>query len=337
MPFGHAEPDGFSPPCLFSWERLAFMLFVRPRGTQGSIRADGLSTLVYFANWHEILANHSYFAQVSAPSPLLHTWTLAIEEQFYLVWPIVVICVLKLSRSPRVLFLVAVLGVLASAAEMALLFHPGSDPSRIYYGTDTRAQDILTGAALGILLYPRQSASSRRARAGFSWMAVLAAAVFTWEWTRINVSPNVPYRGGFLLANVMVALVICGVTLAPASLPARVLSVGPLTFVGRISYGLYLWHWPIFLVLNEERTGLHSYSLFAVRFAVTFCIAVLSWYLVETPVRQKRFGGWRSWAWVPVGAVTIVGVLFVTTVTTANQAQKAYAAGLAAQNSLVLV
>ena len=209
-PAGHA--DSF-PRCLFSSGRSAFMLVSSlPPGTQGPLRTDGLSTLVYFANWHEILANHSYFAQVSAPSPLLHTWTLAIEEQFYLVWPIVVVCVLKLSRSPRVLFLVAVLGVLASAAEMALLFHPGSDPSRIYYGTDTRAQDILTGAALGILLYPA-IASSRSARAGFSWMAVLAATVFTWEWTRINVSPNVPYRGGFLLADVMVALVICGVTL----------------------------------------------------------------------------------------------------------------------------
>ena len=177
-----------------------------------------------------------------------------------------------------------------------------------------------------ILLYSRQSVSSRRARAGFSWMVVLAAAVFVWEWTRINGSPDIPYRGGFLFANVMVALVICGVTMAPASLPARVLSVAPLTFVGRISYGLYLWHWPIFLVLNEERTGLYGYSLFALRFAVTFGIAVLSWYLVETPVRQKRFGSWRSWAWVPVGAVTIVGVLFVTTVTTTNQAQKAFAA-----------
>ena len=143
-----------------------YALFFAPGGTQGLLRADGLSTLFYFSNWHQIIAGQSYFAQVSAPSPLLHTWTLAIEEQFYLVWPIVVICVLKLTRSPRVLFAVAVLGVLASATEMALLFHPGVDPSRIYYGTDTRAQDILTGAALGILLFRRPAATSRRARAG---------------------------------------------------------------------------------------------------------------------------------------------------------------------------
>ncbi len=290
-----------------------YALFFAPGGTQGLLRADGLSTLFYFSNWHQIIAGQSYFAQVSAPSPLLHTWTLAIEEQFYLVWPIVVICVLKLTRSPRVLFAVAVLGVLASATEMALLFHPGVDPSRIYYGTDTRAQDILTGAALGILLFRRPAATSRRARAGLSTMAVAAAAVFAVEWTRINNSSDLTYKGGFFVADLMVALVICGVTLAPLGLPARVLSFRPLTFTGRISYGLYLWHWPIFLVLDGARTGLEGYGLFALRFAVTYGVAVLSWYLVETPVRQKKFGSWRSWAWVPAGAVTAACILFVTT------------------------
>ena len=293
-----------------------YAVLFAPTGTQGSLRADGLSTLFYFSNWHQIIAGQSYFAQVSAPSPLLHTWTLAIEEQFYLVWPIVVVVILKLSKSPRVLLGVAVLGVLASATEMALLFHPAMDPSRIYYGTDTRAQDILTGAALGIALFWRPPVSSPRVRMAFSSMAIVGAAVFALEWIKINGSPNVTYRGGFLLADLMVALVICGVTMAPAGLPARILSFGPLTFVGRISYGLYLWHWPIFLVLNEARTGLEGWSLFAVRLLATFAIAVFSWYVVETPVRQKTFGGWRSWAWVPVGAIAVAGVLVVTTVDT---------------------
>ena len=290
-----------------------YLVFLAPSGTQVSLRGDGLATLLYFSNWHQILTGQSYFAQVSALSPLLHTWTLAIEEQFYVVWPIVVVVVLKLSRSPRVLMAIAVIGVLASALEMALLFHPGADPSRIYYGTDTRAQDILTGAALGILLFKRPRASSPRARIAFSWVAVMAAAVFAVEWMRINSSLNLTYRGGFLLADVMVALVICGVTMAPAGLPARLLSFGPLTFIGRISYGLYLWHWPVFLVLNKSRTGLEDWSLFILRIAVTFVIAVVSWYLVETPVRQMTFGSLRSWAWVPVGAVAVTGVLFVTT------------------------
>jgi len=292
-----------------------FALFFAPEGTQSILRGDGLATLFYVANWHQILDGQSYFMQVSAPSPLLHTWTLAIEEQFYVVWPLVVLGVLKLTRSPRALFVVAATGVLASAAEMALLFHTGLDPSRLYYGTDTRAQDILSGAAMGILLYGRPVATGRRAKVAFSSVAVAAAAVFTVEWSRINSSGDIVYRGGFLLADIMVALVICGVTLAPAGLPARVLGFGPLAYVGRISYGLYLWHWPIFLVLDESRTGLVGYPLFAVRVAVTFLVAVASWYLVETPIRQKTFSNWRSWAWVPVGAVTAATVLVATTST----------------------
>ncbi len=211
-----------------------------------------------------------------------------------------------------------VLAVLASAAEMALLFHPGTDPSRIYYGTDTRAQDILTGAAAAILMSGRAPLSSRRAKLGASWIAVVGAAIFAWEWSMIEGNSALPYRGGFLLADVMVVFVIYGVTMAPAGIPARVLSFGPLRFVGQVSYGLYLWHWPVFLVLTEARTGLGGWSLFLVRCMVTFVIAVASWYLVETPVRQMTFGSWRSWAWVPVGAVAAAAVLMVTTVSSAG-------------------
>ncbi len=105
------------------------------------------------------------------------------------------------------------------------------------------------------------------------------------------------------------ALVLCGVVLAPTGLPARILSFGPLRFVGLVSYGLYLWHWPVDLVLNHARTGLENYGLFALRSAVALAIAVLSYYLVERPVRQMQFGSWRSWAWVPVGAALAVGLL----------------------------
>jgi peptidoglycan/LPS O-acetylase OafA/YrhL len=286
-----------------------------PGGSQPSLLGDGISTLFYFGNWHLIQSGQSYFVQVSALSPLLHTWTLAIEEQFYIVWPLVFIGVLKLWRSPRILLAITALGVLASALEMALLFHPGVDPSRLYYGTDTRAQDILVGAFAGIVLSGHGPASGRRARIGFSWLAVAAAAVFALEWWSINRNPSLPFRFGFLAADLMVALVIVAVTKAPRSLPSRMLSVRPLTFVGQISYGLYLWHWPIFLVVNHERTGLENYSLFVLRLIVTFAIAVLSWYFVETPIRQRTFGSWRSWLWAPAGAGVIVVVLLVTTAT----------------------
>ena len=301
-----------------------------PSGTQSSLRADSLSTFLYVGNWHQIVAGQSYFAHVSASSPLLHTWTLAIEEQFYLVWPLLVLGVLKLSRSTRVLLVVTVLGVAASALEMALLYrhgletallhhHGAMDPSRVYYGTDTRAQDILVGATAGILLRRGVQAPNRWVSNRYSWLGVAAVAVFVSEWWAINgpsskgLASFLP-QGGFLLANVMVALVILGVTKSPRGLPARILSFRPLTFVGRISYGLYLWHWPIFLVLDHARTGLDGWSLFALRCTVTFAFALISWYLVETPVRQMSFGNWRSWTLVPVGVVAVAVALMASTV-----------------------
>jgi peptidoglycan/LPS O-acetylase OafA/YrhL len=303
-----------------------------PAGTQSSLRGDGLTTLLYVANWHQIFSGQSYFAQVGAISPLLHAWTLAIEEQFYLVWPLVVLAVLKWRKSPRLLLGITVFGIAASAIEMAVRFHPGLDPSRLYYGTDTRAQDILVGAAVALLIGGRrqgaglgdfalgqavdgQGAETRRARRtiGYSLATVAAAAVFGFEWSRITNSSALPYRGGFLLADIMVGIVIVGVIRAPTGLPAHLLAIRPLTYVGQISYGLYLWHWPVILILNNARTGLEGWSLFVLRAAVSFVIAVLSWHFVEVPIRQRKFTTWRTRAWLPISIVGIVAALVVAT------------------------
>jgi peptidoglycan/LPS O-acetylase OafA/YrhL len=283
-----------------------------PGGTQGEFRGDALSTLFYFGNWHQIASGQSYFALVSAPSPVLHTWSLAIEEQFYVVWPLVVLGLMKLWGSTRVLLTVAVVGAVASATEMALLFHPGMDPSRLYYGTDTRAQDILVGAVVALVLLHRQPSENRPGRAAWSWVGAIAMGVYAWEWFTVTGSSNWLYRGGFLLCDVAVGVVILAVTLAPRGLPARGLSVRPLTYIGRISYGLYLWHWPVFLVVDNARTGLIGWELFVVRCAITFVIAVASWYLVEQPVRKMGFGALRAWSWTAIGAGATAGLLLLS-------------------------
>ena len=217
---------------LYAW-------LLAPAGSDSSLRGDGLSTLLYVGNWHQIISGQSYFAQVASPSPLLHTWSLAIEEQFYLVWPLVVLAVLKWRKSPRLLLGMAIVGVVASATEMALLFHPGIDPSRLYYGTDTRAQDILVGAVVALLFGRRRSRSgldefdvgratrplgTGRRRVGdtigYSLAVLVAAAVFAFEWWRDGNGSALPYRGGFLLADVMVGVVIVGVIRAPTG-PSR--------------------------------------------------------------------------------------------------------------------
>ena len=113
-----------------------------------AVRGDALSTLLYVANWHFILSDQGYFVQAAAPSPLLHTWSLAVEEQFYLIWPLVALFVVR-RRGVRALAVTAGLGAIASAALMVSLYHAGFSVDRLYYGTDTRAQALMVGAFLG--------------------------------------------------------------------------------------------------------------------------------------------------------------------------------------------
>ena len=286
---------------------------VAPADSHAALRANSLSTLFYVANWHQIVSGQSYFAQAAVPSPLLHTWTLAIEEQFYLIWPLIVLGILKWRRSIKALLGFTVAAAIASAVEMALLFHPGSDPSRLYYGTDTRAQDLLVGAIVALVLSHRGPAHTRRGKHSMSLLVVVAMAGFTVEWTRLTTNSAMLYRGGFLLGDVLVGLVILGVVQVPHGLPARMLGWRPLAYTGKISYGLYLWHWPIFLTLTGTRTGLTGWSLFLPRVAVTFAFAITSAHFVENPIRRGGIRTWKAWVVTPLAAgVTAAAVLVAT-------------------------
>ena len=293
---------------LYAW-------LLAPLDTRSSLRGDGLATLFYVANWHQIFTGQSYFAQTATPSPLLHTWTLAIEEQFYLLWPLIVLGLLKLRRSIRALAILSFIGAVGSALEMAILYHAGTDPSRLYYGTDTRAQDLLIGATLAFVLGNREPArrSSRRSVAGV--IGALGIIGFAFEWSRLTFSSGFPYRGGYFLADSLTAVVIFGVVQAPTSLLARVLGMRPLAYIGKISYALYLWHWPLIVVLDHARTGLTGIDLLVVRVAASFFAAVVSSQLVEMPIRRGAFTSWRAWVGAPVVAVTCAIGLVVATVT----------------------
>jgi peptidoglycan/LPS O-acetylase OafA/YrhL/lysophospholipase L1-like esterase len=252
------------------------------------LRRDSLATLGYFANWSQIFSHQSYFEQFAAPSALKHTWSLAIEEQFYLVWPLVVFAALRLGRgSKRVLFGVCGSLAVASAVAMAVLYHPGHDPSRVYYGTDTRAQSLLIGSILAILVAHRPTIRSYSARRALHVGATVATLGLVLIWTTTRDSAAWQYRGGFVLAAVLVAIVIAGVTQPsdPGRL-GRFLALPPLRAIGIISYGLYLWHWPIYVFLSADRTGLAGSDLLFVRLGATFAVATASYYLVEAPIRH---------------------------------------------------
>jgi peptidoglycan/LPS O-acetylase OafA/YrhL len=292
---------------------------IAPPDTRSSLRINAISTLFYFGNWHQIASGQSYFAQTAAPSPLLHTWTLAIEEQFYLVWPLVVLGMLKWRRSLRALMVLTVTAACASAIEMGLIFHSGADPSRLYYGTDTRAQDLLIGAVVAIALARRGPAASRRGQRWMSTLVVVAALGFALEWIRLNASSAFPYRGGFFLADVFVGLVILGVVQASRGLPARILSNRPLVYIGKVSYGLYLWHWPVILVMTSARVGLVGWPLFLLRSLTAFAFAVASSKFVELPIRKGAIRSWRAWVFTPLAAgATAAIVLFATVTPTAE-------------------
>jgi peptidoglycan/LPS O-acetylase OafA/YrhL len=252
----------------------------------GTIRADGLSTLLYVANWRFVVARQSYFDQFGDPSPFRHMWSLAIEEQYYLLFPLLLIGLLRLARIRQWLLPAALGGMtLASIAAMAMLYDPSTDPSRVYYGTDTRMHELLIGSLLAVAL---NSAGAWRERAvrlgpyvgGVGMAGVLASCYWFTDQSKVL------YLGGFAGVCVVSAALIAGVELAPTSPVARILSLSPVAWVGAISYGLYLWHWPIYIALTPDRTGLTGTPLLLVRIAATFAVATASYYLVERPIRN---------------------------------------------------
>jgi peptidoglycan/LPS O-acetylase OafA/YrhL len=295
-----------------------------PAGTYPTLRGDALSALFYFSNWHFIASGSDYFHMTGLTSPLIHTWSLAVEEQFYLVWPLVFLGVMKLTRSLRVLLVVAVAGALASAAEMALLFNP-TNINRLYFGTDTHAQSVLVGAsaAIGLFLW----AESRRKGDELNWQArtpwarlvltvlgVIGLAGSIVLFVTVHSDDVFTYRGGFLLAALGSSAILISVSCAQFSPLARLLSFRPFTFIGRISYGMYLWHFPLFTFINEQRTGLNPWPLFFVRVIPTIGIATLSFYFVERPIRQGTFfTRFRAQVFtLPALAVVILAIVLAT-------------------------
>jgi peptidoglycan/LPS O-acetylase OafA/YrhL len=288
---------------------------------RAALRGDALATLGYVANWRFVLADRSYFAQYEEPSPLRHMWSLGIEEQFYLLYPLLLIGLLALGLRRRGLAAVLGLGALGSAALAALLYTPGADPSRVYYGTDTRLQALLVGAVAAVLA--GQATAARRPPAyllvtgrhvplpgrrstglfGLAGLAVvLVAARDTAGWL---------YQGGFLLVAVLSVLVVLAAA-DDRSSTARLLSWEPLRRIGLVSYGLYLWHWPVYVVLTPDRVGATGPALLVLRLAVTGLLAAASYVLVERPVRTGTLS--RRWSvrrLRPLVAAAVVGVVAV--------------------------
>jgi peptidoglycan/LPS O-acetylase OafA/YrhL len=289
------------------WGRRALLLMLAavalygatlaPPATRDGLRWDGLASLFYVANWRFVFGHQSYFASFAVPSPLRHMWSLAVEEQWYLVWPPTLTLLLHVMRHgvrPRrkleiILGLLAALTLL-SAGQMLrldLITNGAADSGRSYYGTDTHIQVLLVGAMLAVVWLrwpPTRMAAQRLWRSGGTiGAAVCLAMVFF-----VSGSDRWLYRGGFTVFALAGALVVATVVLPTTGLLARAMSVAPIRAVGRISYGLYLWHWPIDVCLNPTRVHLSTGPLLLLRTALTVAVSVASYHLVEVPVRTQR-------------------------------------------------
>jgi peptidoglycan/LPS O-acetylase OafA/YrhL len=290
----------------------AFAVLEAPAEQLDRLRGDGLATLFYGANWRFIESGQSYFDLFSEASPLRHMWSLAIEEQFYLVWPLVTFACLRLARGRHwLLGLVCGFGAGASIATMAVLYDP-SDPSRAYYGTDGRAHLLLIGAGLALVLArwsPRWGAARSSVNALGLAGGVACLAFFVW----VPDTAAWMYRGGYAVFGLCVAAVITS-AVQPGRFALRsFLSLRPLVWIGRISYGLYLWHWPVIVVASPARTGLDGPTLTIVRVGLTFAFATASFYLVEQPIRRGALRGRLALAVSPSAFVATGVVVLIAT------------------------
>jgi peptidoglycan/LPS O-acetylase OafA/YrhL len=281
------------------------------------LRSDLVPGIFYVSNWWFIFHHVSYFAQFGPPSPLGHLWSLAIEEQFYLVWPLLLLAGFRWLHTRRALITATLIAAAASALEMAILYSPSANPNRIYEGTDTRAFALLIGAALAMWL-PRArpigpvTTNARNILNGVGIASLIGIfAMFS------LVEDNQPflYEGGLLLLALLTAILIA-ITVHPGAQLRTILGVEPLRWVGERSYGIYLWHYPV-IVLTTPVGAPPNVPRAILQFAATLIIAALSWRYIEQPIRHgalRRF--WQGirergltrphlepLGWIVVGAV----------------------------------
>lgn len=254
-----------------------------------TIATDVTAALFYVANWRFLLGDEGYFAALALPSPVRHTWSLSIEEQFYLGFPLMMAALGALSTRRAVH--AWILGGLAAASAlwMFLLFDPTVDPVRVYFGTDTRAFELFIGAVAAIVW-------RKYSFAGFSTFTTHFVHAGGWFGIAFVVlamrflpdDSAIPYRGGLVVFSLASMLAILAAASSPDTSFGKVFGLTPVRWVGLISYPLYLWHWPIIIMLDRQRMGFSGFPLFIFQAALSVLLAALTYQFIEKPIRLRR-------------------------------------------------
>ncbi len=293
------------PALLFMLVVVCAYMTIWDSGQLASDKMDVVAALFYVSNWWYIFHHVSYFASFGPPTPFGHLWSLAVEEQFYLIWPFLLAFGLRYVPRRGTLVGWILAGALVSAGLMAFLYQPGMDPSRVYYGTDTRAFGLLIGSALALLLPSKRLPSLVKGRDRFVLDGVglaALAAIILMIW-KTNQFETFLYDGGLLFLSVLSALVIAALA-HPKTILGKVMGCHPLSWLGKRSYGIYLWHYPV-IVLTSPSVNTNGLNLTraALQVGASIVIADLSFRFVEEPIRhgalgrvlaRLRSGEWRS-------------------------------------------
>jgi peptidoglycan/LPS O-acetylase OafA/YrhL len=289
---------------------------------------DVVASLGEVANWRFIFANDSYTATYQAPSPLLHYWSLAIEEQFYLIFPVLVAFLVRRRASHRTWGIIVGVLMAGSAVATVVLYDP-RNTTRVYFSSFARAGELLAGVGLAIALHrwwtrPTSERAGRwlsgtsvahtRLRAGAPVAALVVTLIL---WVTVGTDQLWLYQGGFFAIAALSCVLVLGVIVEGPV--ATILGSRPLVVMGLISYGVYVYHWILFQWIDTAHTGLDGLTLTAVRLTATLVVAVGSYRYLERPIRRGLLHFGPRMAWMPVALVlTLVGTsVFLNT--TASQ------------------
>lgn len=270
---------------------VAVWLLISDPSRLSALKGDFVSSALYVNNWYLIFHDVSYFESFGPQSPIGHLWSLAIEEQFYLLWPLLLFGLLHLTRRKGNLVLIIMVGSIVSALAMVILYTPGTDPSRVYYGTDTRAFGLLIGAALAVI-WPSVPARSRTAVTHSKLMditGVLLLTILMWMIVYTDEYGSFLYEGGLFLVSILTALLIA-ILAHPHSKLGKIMGTRPLRWIGVRSYSLYVWHYPIMVLTSSSvSTDQGSMVRIILQILASFLFAAVSYTYIEEPIRRGSF------------------------------------------------